>query len=145
MTSITGNNNATNLRLNTNASYPRRTSSNTSFNEKLRAGLKSGIDLTGSALRHIAQPIPGSAVLSSSISETAKNLSTSSLGFNNASNIPESVNGDINSLQDDMHKRNQEMLAQQIRVSQETTSQNAKSNLIRAYYDTGKAIAQNLK
>ncbi len=136
------------LRIHTKASQP-RTSSNQSFQDKFRSGLRSGVDLTNSAVRQVVRPIPGSAALSASLSDAAMSLDgpskLNSLGSSSIASSSTSPDGDINSLQDEMVKRNQDMLEQQMRVSQITTFYNAKSNLLKALFDVLKTIGSNIR
>jgi hypothetical protein len=134
------------LRIHTKASQP-RTSSNQSFQDKFRSGLRSGIDLTNSAVRQVVRPIPGSAALSASLSDAASNLDGSSRLSSVASTSASSssLDGDVNSLQDEMVKKNHDMLEQQMRVSQITTLYNMESNLIKAMFDVLKTIGSNIR
>lgn len=143
MKGINGLNNTGSLRINTRSTMP-RTSSNTTFQEQFRSGLKSGIDLTNSALKNVAKPIPGSAALSASLSDAARNLSGGSR-LDGGISSGGALDGDMNSLQDEMFKNNQDMLEQQVRVSQMTTVFNAKSNIIKAMYDALKNIGSNIR
>ena len=151
-------NHGNSVRVHTRASQP-RTSSNLSFQEQFRSGLKTGIDLTNSAVRQIARPIPGSAAISASLSDAARSLAgPSSVGgpnMNISSGVA-SVSGglgggggsgpdDMGSLQDEMFKNNNDLLDKQLQVSQFTTTVMAKSNLMKAYFDALKAIGANLR
>lgn len=135
------------LRMNTRASQP-RSSSNQSFQEKFRSGLKTGIDVTNSAVRHVARPIPGSAALSASLSDAARSLGgPSSMGGASASLGGGSVGGtdDMGSLQDEMLKSNNDMLDKQLQVSQFVTSVTTRSYLIKSYFDALKTIGSNIR
>lgn len=134
------------LRVHTRANQP-RTSSNKTFQDQFRGGLRSGVDLTNSALRQVGKPIPGSAALSASLSDAAQSLSQpSSLdGSGKGLSSSASVNGDMDSLQNEMVRNNQELLEQQVKVSHMSTVYNAQSNLIKAYHDAQKNIAANLR
>lgn|GEM_PF-2415857 len=141
------NNNPSNgaLRIHTRASQP-RTSSNLSFQDQFRGGLRAGVDLTNSAVKQVLRPIPGSAALSASLSDAAANLgSASKLDASSAANSNVSLDGDMNSLQDEMVKNNHEMLEQQLRVSQITTSYSTRSYTIKAMFDALKTIGSNIR
>lgn len=132
------------LRINTRATQP-KTSSNRTFQEQFRSGLKSGIDLTNSALRQVAKPIPGSAALSSTLSDAARSLSGGSKLDNTSSLSANPIDGDMGSLQDEMLRNNQDMLEQQMRVSQITTSYSTRSYILKAMFDTLKSIGSNIR
>jgi hypothetical protein len=134
------------LRIHTRASQP-RSSSNETFQEQFRSGIKNGIDLTNSALRQVAKPIPGSAALSASLSDAARNLGgasklDTSISANSASST---LDGDPASLQDEMLRNNQDMLEQQMRVSQITTSFSTRSYILKAMFDALKTIGSNIR
>jgi hypothetical protein len=131
------------LRLNTRASQM-RTSSNQTFQEQFRMGLKNGIDLTNSALRQVAKPIPGSAALSNALSDASRNLSIASR-LDAAPSATSPLDGGINSLQDDMIKNNQDMLEKQMQVSQITTSYSTRSYILKAMFDALKTIGSNIR
>jgi hypothetical protein len=139
-----------------------RSSSNQSFNEKFRAGLKTGVDVGNTAVRNVLRPIPGSAVLSSSLSSAAASLggpsSLSGLsndmapsiggalgGMNNASGALGGVNGDIGSLQDEMVKNNNDLIEKQWAISQISTFFTTQTNMIKNLFETLKAIASNIR
>jgi len=137
------------VRVNTRASQP-RSSSNQSFQDQFRSGLKTGMDLTNGAVRQIAGPIPGSAAISASLSEAARGLAgpssvsgglSGSLGSSGASGASD----DMGSLQDEMYKNNNDLLDKQLRISLETTTMTTKSNLMKAYFDAAKTIGSNLR
>jgi len=139
--------------VNTRASQP-RSSSNQSFQDQFRSGLKTGIDLTNSAVRQIARPIPGSAAVSASLSEAARSLGApssvsgglaSSLGGITGTNSVGTGTDDMGSLQDEMYKNNNDLLDKQLRISLETTTMTTKSNLMKAYFDAAKTIGSNLR
>lgn len=132
------------LRIHTRASE-RRTSSNKTFQEQFRSGLGSGIDLANSALRQVAKPIPGSAALSASLSDAARNLSSSSKLSSSMNSSGVSSDSDPSSLQDEMVRNNQDLLEQQLQVSQATTSFTIRSQLIRAYFEASKTIGSNIR
>lgn len=147
------------VRVNTRASQP-RSSSNLSFQDQFRSGLKTGIDLTNSAVRQIARPIPGSAAVSASLSEAARSLggpsSVSGLSGSVGGSLGSSLGGsagsgmgsgsdDMGSLQDEMYKNNNDLLDKQLRISLETTTMTTKSNLMKAYFDAAKTIGSNLR
>lgn len=132
------------LRIHSRANQP-RTSSNKSFQEQFRSGLGSGINLTNSALRQVAKPIPGSAALSASLSDAARSLAGPS-SVDGASNI--SVNaseGDMGSLQSEMLRNNQDMLEQQVQVSRITTEYSTRSYILKAMFDALKTIGSNIR
>lgn len=133
------------LRVNTRA-MEKKTSSNQSFNEQLRLGIKDGLGLANNALRQVATRIPGGAQLSASLSETAHKLSPSnSLGLMAEGNddfLP--TNGNAG-LQDDLVKNNKEMLEKQMKVSQITTSFSTKSYILKAFFDSLKTIGANIR
>lgn len=134
------------LRVHTKASQP-RTSSNQSFQDKFRSGLRSGIDLTNTAAKQVIRPIPGSAALSASLSSAASSLdggSRLSTVSPSSSGAP-SIDGDINSLQDEMVRKNHDMLEQQMKISHITTVYNMESNLIKAMFDVLKTIGSNVR
>lgn len=134
-----------NLRINKGVSQP-RTSSNQTFQEKFRAGMKNGIDLTNSALRQVTKPIPGSAALSATLSDAAKNLGGSSrLDGGTAGLATATADGDMGALQDAMARKNEDLLAQQMRVSMETTTYTTQSNILKAYFDASRAIGSNIR
>ncbi|HXW53711.1 MAG TPA: hypothetical protein VEL47_06370 [Myxococcota bacterium] len=132
------------LRINTRSNQP-RTSSNRTFQEQFRAGLKSGIDLTNSAFRQVAKPIPGSAALSATISDAARSLNGGSKLDSFSSSATNPGDGDINSLQDEMVQNNQDLLEKQVHVAQITTTYNARSNIVKAMFDTLKNIGSNIR
>lgn len=136
------------LRVHTRATQP-RSSSNQTFQEQFRSGLKSGIDLTNSALRQVGKPIPGSAALSATLSDAARSLSSGSRldGSLGATNVSTSTatDGDMGSLQDEMLRNNQDMLEQQMRVSQITTSYSTRSYILKAMFDALKTIGSNIR
>ncbi|MCA9507353.1 MAG: hypothetical protein KC505_02900 [Myxococcales bacterium] len=135
------------LRVHTKASQP-RTSSNLSFQDKFRSGLRSGIDFGNNAIRQVIRPIPGSAALSASISDAASALgSASRLGGGHSSASPgvPPIDGDIDSLQDEMVRKNHDMLEQQMKISHITTVYNMESNLIKAMFDVLKTIGSNVR
>lgn len=135
------------IRINTRASQP-RTSSNSSFQDKFRAGLSTGVNATNSALQHVIRPIPGSAALTATLSNAAANLnSPSSLNNTSAGGAPGtlSLDGDMGSLQDEMLRSNNEMLDTQMRVLHATTSINTRSHIVKAMYDTLKTIGSNIR
>jgi hypothetical protein len=135
------------LRIHTRATQP-RTSSNRTFQEQFRSGLKDSIDLTSSALKQVAKPILGSAALSATFSDAARNLNVGnkldSLTSASALTSP-NLDGDMNSLQDDMVRNNQDMLEQQMRVSQITTSFSTRSYILKAMFDALKTIGSNIR
>jgi hypothetical protein len=138
------------VRVNTRASQP-RSSSNADFPELLRQGLKQGLDVTHTAVRHVTRPIPGSAAISASISEAARSLGGPS-GLSGSSSLASgSVGGfgsgsdDMGSLQDEMLKNNNDMLDKQLQVSQYVTGVTTRSYLIKAYFDALKTIGSNLR
>ena len=132
------------MRINTRLAQP-KTSSNRTFQEQFRAGLKNGVDVTNSAFRQVAKPIPGSAALSATISDAARNLSGASKleDLNSIATAP-AGDGDINSLQDEMLRNNQDMLEQQMRVSLMTTTFTTRSNTIKAWFDALRQIGSNI-
>ena len=135
------------LRMNTRASQP-RSSSNQSFQEKFRSGLKTGIDVTNSAVRQVARPIPGSAALSASLSDAARSLGgPSSMGGAGSSLGGGALQGsdEMGSLQDEMLKSNNDMLDKQLQVSQFVTSVTTRSYLIKSYFDALKTIGSNIR
>lgn len=132
------------LRMHTRTSEP-RTSSNKTFLESFRSGLGSGIDLTNSALRQVAKPIPGSAALSASISQAALSLNSGSRLDSPAVTTATSIDGDMGTLQDEMLRNNQDMLEQQMRVSQITTSYSTRSYILKAMFDALKTIGSNIR
>lgn len=133
------------LRVHTRASQP-RTSSNQTFQEKFRSGLGSGINLTNSALRQVAKPMPGSAALSATLSDAARNLTgASKLDGSGSAMTNASVDGDMGTLQDEMLRNNQDMLEQQMRVAQITTAYSVKTNTLKAHTDTAKTIISNIR
>lgn len=136
------------VRVNTRASQP-RSSSNQSFQDQFRSGLKTGIDLSNSAVRQIARPIPGSAAISASLSEAARGLagpSSVSGGLSGAlGGSGGAASDDMGSLQDEMYKNNNDLLDKQLRISLETTTMTTKSNLMKAYFDAAKTIGSNLR
>jgi hypothetical protein len=144
MSTISGSNSFGSLRIHTRASQP-RTSSNHTFQEQFRHGLKSGVDLTNSALRQVAKPIPGSAALSATLSDAARNLSEGNKLDGGLSNGAINGDGDMSSLQEDMARNNQELLTQQIRVAYETTTSTTKSNMVKAIFDALKSIGSNIR
>ena len=124
-----------------------RTSSNTSFQDRFRSGLGTGVNVTNNALRQALRPIPGSAALSASLSDAAASLngpsSLSNIGSSSSGGI--GVDGDMNSLQDEMLKSNNDMLDTQMRVLHATTSINTRSHIVKAMYDTLKTIGSNIR
>ncbi len=136
------------LRMHTKASQP-RTSSNATFKELFGAGLKTGVQASGTALGHMIRPIPGGAALAASINDAALSLDSRSSGpgLANSSAMSAGLSGDsdTNSLQDDLVRKNQDMLDQQMRVAHITTIYNAKSNLIKALFDVLKTIGSNIR
>lgn len=132
------------LRIHTSASQP-RTSSNRTFQEQFRGGLGQSIDLTSSALRQIAKPIPGSAALSASLSDAARSLAGSSRLDSSGNVAHAATNGDMDSLQNEMVRNNQELLEQQVRVGQITTTAQVQSNTVKAYFDAAKGIGSNIR
>lgn len=142
---ITNNPSNGSLRVHTRASQP-RTSSNRSFQDQFRGGLRAGVDLTNSAVRQVLRPIPGSAALSASLSDAAANLGGASrLDGAAAANTNAAIDGDMNSLQDEMVKNNHEMLEQQLKVSQITTSYSTRSYIVKAMFDALKTIGSNIR
>ena len=135
------------LRIHTRASE-RRTSSNKTFQEQFRSGIGGGLDVVNSALRHVAKPIPGSAALSASLSDAARNLSGASRldgGDVSASLGGTSLDADPASLQDEMLRTNQDMLEKQMRVSQITTTYSTRSYILKAMFDALKTIGSNIR
>ena len=138
------------VRVNTRASQP-RSSSNQSFQDQFRSGLKTGIDLTNSAVRQIARPIPGSAAVSASLSEAARSLGAPSSVSGGLASSLGGITGtsaspdDMGSLQDEMYKNNNDLLDKQLRISLETTTMTTKSNLMKADFDSAKTIGSNLR
>lgn len=144
MVNINGGINSSALRMNTKASQP-RTSSNRSFQDQFRSGLRGGIDLGNSAIRQVIRPLPGSAALSASLSQAAASLDGAS-GLNSNLDVgAANLDGSTNSLQDEMLKNNQEMLEQQMRVSQITTSFSTRSYIVKAMFDALKTIGSNIR
>jgi len=133
------------IRVNTHASQP-RTSSNATFQEQFRSGLKNGIDVTNNALRQVAKPIAGMPALSAAISDAALNL-TSGPGLNSAATSANNgiLDGDINSLEDTMRINNEDLLLKQMRVAEITTSYSTRSNILKAFFDALKAIGTNIR
>lgn len=133
------------LRINSGLSQL-RTSSNQSFQEQFRSGIKSGVELTSSALGHVAKPIPGMAALSASLSDAARSLSTNNkLDSGISSSNPSTMNGETNLLEDEMVKNGQDLLREQMRVAQITTELQVKSNLVKSWTDTSKRIGENMR
>src|SRR5579871_1246875 len=124
------------LRINTRSTQT-RTSSNQTFQEQFRLGLKNGIDLTNNAFQKVATPIVGSAALSATLSDAARSL-TGKVGGLESSSSPLASNpgdGDIKSLEAEMQLHNQEMLEEQMRISQITTSYSTRSYILKAMFD----------
>jgi hypothetical protein len=132
------------LRINTSTSQP-RTSSNRTSPEQFRNVISQGIDVTGTALRHIAKPIPGSAALSASLNDAARSLAGSSRLESSGAGTPAATSGDMDSLTNEMARNNQELIEQQIRVGQITTDAQVKTNSWKAYFDTAKNIGSNIR
>lgn len=133
------------LRVNTSTSQP-RTSSNYTFQEHFKNGISGGLNLANSALKQIAKPIPGSAALSASLSDAARSLSIDNNKFDNSvasNNI--SLDSDPSSLQDEMLRTNEDMLQQQMRVAQITTSYSTRSYIMKALFDALKTIGANIR
>jgi hypothetical protein len=132
------------LRIHTNSTRP-RTSSNRTFQEQFKDGLKNGISLTDSALRQVTKPIPGSAALTASLSNAANNLNTGSKLDGSNPSLPNTPGSDINSLEEEFVHTNQELLDKQIRLAQITTVYTTESNLVKTYFDTERNIIQNMR
>jgi hypothetical protein len=132
------------FRLNTRTAQP-RTSSNKTFQEQFRGGLKSGIDISNSAFRQITRPIPGASSLSASISQAAQNLSGPSSLDGGTELANAIVDGDAGSLQGEVLKNNQDMLEQQLKISQITTMFSTRSNILRTVFETLKTIGSNIR
>lgn len=133
------------MRINTRASQP-RTSSNKTFQEQFRSGLKNGIELSNNTLKAVGRPIPGSAALSATLSDAARSLAGASKLDGISTDLANaSVDGDINSLQDEMLRNNQDMLEQQLRVSQITTNYSTRSYIMKAMFDALKTIGSNIR
>lgn len=139
------------LRMHMKTSQP-KTSTNSTFQQQFGKGLKVGVQAGSNAVGNIIRPLPGGAALAASVSDMASNLDNSRIGggLNPSSSVGGGVgslstDGDTNGLQDDLVKRNQDMLDQQMRVSHITTIYNAKSNLIKALFDVLKTIGSNIR
>jgi hypothetical protein len=130
--------------MNTRATQP-RTSSNATFQEQFRNGLKSGIDVTNNALRQVAKPIAGMPAMSAAISDVARNLTPTSSLDSSALTQNGLIDGDINSLEDTMRINNEELLLKQMRVAEITTSYSTRSNILKAFFDALKAIGTNIR
>jgi hypothetical protein len=134
------------VRINTTTSQP-RTSSNNTFQEHFRSGIGSGLNLANSALKQIAKPIPGGAALSASLSDAARSLSINNKfeGGLSASSANIAPDSDPASLQDEMLRTNEDMLEQQMRVAQITTSYSTRSYILKALFDALKTIGSNIR
>jgi len=132
------------LRLNTGISK-QRTSSNGSFQDHFRGGMRTGINLANNAVRQVLRPLPGSAALSASLSDAAANLNTSSRLDGASSTTGATLDGDMGSLQNEMVANNEQMLEQQLRVSQITTSYSTRSYILKAMFDALKTIGSNIR
>lgn len=132
------------VRINTRSTQP-RTSSNRTFQEQFRGGLKGGVDMTNNALRYVGKSIPGTAALSATLSDAARNLGSGSR-LDSMGSVAGSVSdGDSGSLQDEMLRNNHEMLEQQMRISQITTSYSTRSYILKAMFDALKTIGSNIR
>lgn len=133
------------IRLNTSIATP-RTSSNFTATEGFRHGLGNVSGMAGSVVRNTLPRVPGTAALSASLSETAANLSTGGGGLRN-SGLPGTagIDTDLQSLQDEMYRKNQELIMQQVKVGQETTAIGAQSAITKAWQDVQKNIISNIK
>lgn len=137
------------IRVNTRANTP-RTSSNSSFRESMKSGMASGVSVANSALRQVTKPIPGGPALSATINDAARNLAApSSLSGSSSANGPDlgtnAADADIGSLQSEMLRNNQDMLEQQLRVSQITTDYSTRSYILKAMFDSLKTIGSNIR
>ncbi len=133
------------LRINTRA-MEKKTSSNQSFNEQIRSGIREGLGLGSSAIRQVASRIPGGAQLSASLSEAANKLSpSSSLGFSPEAGGDDLLDMGATGSQDDLVKNNKDMLDKQMKVSQITTSFSTKSYILKALFDSLKTIGANIR
>lgn len=144
MSNINGISSRGSLRINPRETQP-RTSSNATFQEQFRSGLKNGIDVGNSALRQVAKPIAGMPALSAAINDVARNL-TKGPGLENASTSNNGLlDGDITSLEDTMRINNEELLLKQMRVAEITTSFSTRSNILKAFFDALKVIGTNIR
>lgn len=130
------------FRVNTRTAQP-RSSSNKTFQEQFRSGLGNGLDVANSAFKMLTKPIPGAASLSATLSNAARGLAgPSGLGEPLSNSL---IDPDGNSLQGEVLKNNQDLLEQQLRVSQITTSFSTRSNILKALFDTLKTIGSNIR
>lgn len=148
---ISGINSNGSMRIHTRANQA-RTSANDTFQQQFKKGLGQGIGLTNSALRQVAQPIPGSAALSASLNDAARSLNgpsslggLSSGGGSGGISSTSALDGDMGSLQDEMLRNNQDMLEQQVRVSKITTEYSTRSYILKAMFDALKTIGSNIR
>lgn len=127
------------LRITTRTNQP-RTSSNKTFQEQFTRGADKTLNLVRSAIHKI----PGTAALSASLAHGSSGLSTlSKLESLDGSSLDKTLGGD--SIQDEMIKTSQELLARQVEVAQATTLINAESGVIKLIVETKKQIIGNFR
>lgn len=133
------------MRINTSASSA-RTSSNKSFNDQFRSGLKSSVDLGNNMVGKLGRNIPGGAMLSASLSDASRNLGGPS-SLSGVVDSPQTGTLDASGepLESQMKKENHNYLEQQMRISRMSTAFSTQSNIMKVMFDTLKTIGSNIR
>lgn len=147
------------LRINSRATQG-RSSSNLAFKDSFRAGIKNGIEVTNSAIKQFGPALPGSAALTASLSDAARQLNSGSrldgvAGAAAGAVVGGTVSGasvgpiagetDFASMQEQMSASNREMLAMQYQMAEESNKFTTASNVIKVRSDTNKTIGSNIR